>query len=106
MSQFFMRESAAAAIAFALSRAMASACAISAAAERATRYSRCASTRSAVDLEQRFAAPDGLAGRAHMQLLDPALEFRIDDANAAFVGRHGADRAHGVGHGAQGRDLG
>ena len=36
----------AAAIALALSRARGSACAISAAAERATRYSRCASTRS------------------------------------------------------------
>src|SRR3954452_17911791 len=44
--------------------------------------------------------------RVNKQLFDPALEFRSDDADAALVGRYGADAAHGVRHAAQGRGLG
>jgi hypothetical protein len=60
----------------------------------------------AVNLKQGLAAPDGLAGRVDEQLLDPPLEFRIDDADAALVGRHGADRPHRMRHAAAGDGFG
>jgi hypothetical protein len=52
----------------------------------------------AVDLEERFAALHRLAGRVDVKFFDPALEFWIDNADAALVGRHGADRAHRMRH--------
>src|SRR5215471_15425943 len=86
---------------------MGSACAISAAAERATRYSLLGEQEiGTVDLEQRVAAAHGLAGRVDIQFLDPALEFRIDDADAALIGRYRTDRAHRMRHAAAGNGFG
>ena len=50
----------------------------------------------AVDLGQRLAARDGLAGRVHVQLLDPAFELRGDRALTALVDLDRADRQVGA----------